>query len=173
MYTDSLRTVISISPRRNTRPLLVTATAVAALLGLPRWFIVNRTPSSAPRGIYFRTAARPGRGKLVEVCLPHEVALFAASRAYIRSAGRCRDNTEPIIKEIGGIAGDEVYVDPATILAVDSGARPMPNSFPGWHRIPAGQIWLSGNARNSFDSRYFSTVPINNVQAVLVPLWTW
>jgi conjugative transfer signal peptidase TraF len=173
VYTDSLRTEISISPQHKTRRLLVAASALAALLALPRWLIVNRTPSSTPRGIYLRTAARLGRGKLVEVCLPHEVALFAASRAYIRNAGRCSDNTEPIIKEIGGIPGDEVYIDPATILAVDSGARPMRNSFPGWHRIPAGRIWLSGSARNSFDSRYFSTIPINNVQAVLVPLWTW
>jgi conjugative transfer signal peptidase TraF len=170
---DSLRTEISISPRRNTRPLLVAATALATMFAIPHWFIVNRTASSAARGIYLRTQATLRRGELVEVCLPHEVALFAASRAYIRSAGRCSDNTEPIIKEIRGMPGDEVYVDPATILAVDSGARPMPNSFPGWHRIPAGQIWLSGSARNSFDSRYFSTIPIDNVQAVLFPLWTW
>ncbi|MGA7634789.1 MAG: S26 family signal peptidase [Terriglobales bacterium] len=147
--------------------------AIGALFALPRWFTVNRTPSSAPRGIYLRTAARPGRGKLVEVCLPHEVALFAASRAYIRSAGRCNENTEPIIKEIDGIQGDEVYVDPATILATDSGGRPMTQAFPGWHRIPAGQIWLDGSARNSFDSRYFGALPIENVNAVLEPLWTW
>jgi conjugative transfer signal peptidase TraF len=149
------------------------ALTLSTLLALPHWFTVNRTTSSAPMGIYLRTAPRLGRGKLVEVCLPYKVALFAASRAYIRSAGRCSDNTEPVIKEIGGMPGDEVYVDPATILKVDSGARPMPNSFPGWHRIPVGQIWLSGSARNSFDSRYFATVSINNVQAVLVPLWTW
>lgn len=173
MYTDSLQVATSISPQRKTHPLLVSAAAIAALLALPHWFIVNRTPSAAPRGIYLRTAARPGRGKLVEVCLPHEIALFAASRAYIRSAGRCRDNTEPIIKEIGGIPGDEVYVDPVTILVADSGARPMPNSFPGWHRIPPGKLWLSGSARNSFDSRYFGALPMENVKAVLKPLWTW
>jgi type IV secretory pathway protease TraF len=148
--TGSHRTVISISRRRNARPLLISAMVIAALFALPRWFTVNRTTSSGPRGIYLRTALRLGRGKLVEVCLPHEVAVFAASRAYIRSTGRCSDNTEPIIKEIGGMPGDEVYVDPTAILAVDTGGRPMPNSFPGWHQIPAGQIWLSGSARRSF-----------------------
>lgn len=173
MYTDSHRTEIFISRRRNNRPLLVGMAAMAGLLALPHWFIVNRTSSSAPRGIYLRTAAPPGRENLVEVCLPHEVAVFAASRAYVRASGACTDNTEPLIKKIGGMPGDEVYVAPASILATDSGGRPMEESFPGWHRIPAGEIWLSGSARNSFDSRYFGALPITNVNAVLEPLWTW
>ena len=173
MYTDSQRTVISISPRRKRRPLIAAAGSLAALFALPHWFIVNRTPSSAPKGIYLRTTAALARGKLVEVCLPHPVAVFAESRAYIRSAGRCGDNSEPLIKEIGGMPGDDVYVSPSAILAYDSGGRRMPDSVFGLHHVPAGQIWLSGSARNSFDSRYFSTVPIDNVQAVLVPLWTW
>ena len=170
MYTDSLQMATSTSQRLK---LLAAAALLALLFGVPHWFIVNRTASSTLRGVYLRTHAPLHRGQLVEVCLPHEVALFAASRAYIRAAGRCADNTEPVIKEIGAMPGDRIYVDPSSILATDSGGRPMTQSFPGWHRIPPGQIWLDGSARNSFDSRYFSTVPIENVRAVLVPLWTW
>jgi conjugative transfer signal peptidase TraF len=174
VYTDSLRTEISISPRRKTRPLLVAAVMITAtLFALPHWFIVNRTASSAPRGIYFRTHAPLHRGQLVEACLPHEVALFAASRAYIRGTGRCGDNTEPVIKEIGAMPEEEVYVSPTTILTTDSGGRPMTESFPGWHRIPTREIWLHGSARNSFDSRYFGAVPIENVNAVLKLIVTW
>jgi conjugative transfer signal peptidase TraF len=170
---DSHRTEISISPRRKTRPLMIVAGALATMFAAPHWFIVNQTPSSTPKGIYLRTHRPFKRGDLVEACLTHRVAIFAASRAYIRATGRCADNSEPVIKKIGGMPGDRVYVSPATILATDSGGRPMPESFPGWHEIRAGQVWLSGSARNSFDSRYFSTVPIENVHAVLTPLWTW
>ena len=162
-----------MSRRPSTRRLLFLAGVAGALFLTPHFFIVNRTPSSAALGIYLRTHAALRRGELVEVCLPHEVAVFAASRAYIRGTGRCPNNSEPVIKEIGGMPGDEVYVDPASTLATDSGGRSMPRSFPGRHLIPSGQIWLDGNARNSFDSRYFSTVPMDNVQAVLRPIWTW
>ena len=162
-----------MSRRPNGRRLLFLAGITGALFLTPHFFIANRTPSSAARGIYLRTHARLRRGELVEVCLPHEVAVFAASRAYIRGTGRCLDNSEPVIKEIGAMPGDEVYVDPASILATDSGGRSMPRSFPGRHLIRAGQIWLDGNAPNSFDSRYFSSVPMDNVQAVLRPIWTW
>jgi conjugative transfer signal peptidase TraF len=159
--------------RRKHRGVLVAGGALAIMFALPHWFIVNRTTSSAPKGIYLRTHRPFKQGDLVEACLPHEVAIFAASRAYIRSTGRCSDNIEPVIKEVGGMPGNDVYVAPASILATDSGGRPMPMSFPGWNAVPGGRVWLSGSARNSFDSRYFSTVPINNVQAVLTPLWTW
>jgi conjugative transfer signal peptidase TraF len=159
--------------RLNGRRLLLLAWIAAALLLVPHYFIVNRTASSASRGIYLRTQAALRRGELVEVCLPHEVAIFAASRAYIRGTGRCSDNSEPVIKEIGGMPGDEVYVDPASILTTDRGGRSMPWSFPGRHLIQPGQIWLDGNAPNSFDSRYFSSVPMDNVQAVLRAIWTW
>jgi conjugative transfer signal peptidase TraF len=173
VYTDSRRTEISISPRRKTRPLLFVAGSVAVLFALPHWFTVNRTASSAPRGIYLRTHAPLHRGQLVEACLTHRVAMFAASRAYIHATGRCADNSEPVIKKIGGMAGDRVYVSAATILATDSGGRPMPLAFAGWHQIAEGQIWLNGSAHNSFDSRYFGALPIENVNAVLEPLWTW
>jgi conjugative transfer signal peptidase TraF len=162
-----------MSRRPNGRRLLFLAVIAGALFLAPHFFIVNRTLSSAARGIYLRTHAALRRGELVEVCLPHQVAVFAASRAYIRGTGRCSDNSEPVIKQIGGLPGDEVYVDPASILATDSGGRSMPRSFPGRHLIQAGQIWLDGNAPNSFDSRYFSSVPMDNVQAVLRPIWTW
>jgi conjugative transfer signal peptidase TraF len=153
--------------------MLLAAVTIAALFALPHWFIVNRTPSSAPKGIYLRTHGPFKQGDLVEVCLPHEVAMFAVSRAYIRGTGRCTDNTEPVIKEVGGMPGDRIYVSPALILATDSGGRPMTQSFPGWHQISAGHIWLNGSARNSFDSRYFSSVPMDNVQAVLRPMVVW
>jgi conjugative transfer signal peptidase TraF len=162
-----------MSRRPNARRLLFLAGVAGTLLFVPHFIIVNRTPSSAAQGIYLRTHAALRRGELVEICLPHQVAVFAARRAYIRGTGRCPDNSEPVIKEIGGMPGDEVYVDPTSILATDGGGRSMPRSFPGRHVIQAGRIWLEGNAPNSFDSRYFSSVPMDNVQAVLRPIWTW
>src|SRR5689334_14160680 len=137
----------SILPLR--KPVMLAVGILVALTLAPRWLTINRTASSAPRGLYLRVHRPLRRGELVEVCLPHEVAVFAASRAYIRSAGRCADNSEPIVKDIGGMPGDEVYVAPATIMAADSARRPMPQSFPGWHHVPVGEVWLQGDARKS------------------------
>ena len=55
MYTDSLQMATSTSQRLK---LLAAAALLALLFGVPHWFIVNRTASSTPRGVYLGRMGR-------------------------------------------------------------------------------------------------------------------
>jgi conjugative transfer signal peptidase TraF len=158
------------------RPDLLLAFGLIAstLLAIPAAHYIgwNSSASAAPIGFYLRTAPHPKRGQLVEVCLPPAWAKFAMERGYIRHSWRCPDGSEPLGKIIAGMPGDVLDIDPATVLRVDSRGRPMPHVF-GKEHIGKDQIWLSGTARKSFDSRYFGTIAEENVIANLSPLWTW
>jgi conjugative transfer signal peptidase TraF len=154
--------------------VLATGLVVSSLLTLligSHFIGFNASPSAAPVGFYWRLPPRPGRGKLVEVCLPEAVAEFAIARGYI-GYGSCPGGAESVGKIVLGMPGDTVDVDPATVLKTDSFGRPMGHAPFGTYHVPAGQIWLHGSARNSWDSRYFSSVPITDVIANLTPLWT-
>ena len=146
--------------------------SVFGVLGLAHFIGFNSSTSAAPIGFYWRTAPRPGRGKLIEFCLPEDVAIFAEARGYI-GHGSCPGNTESLGKIVMGMPGDVVTVDPAEALKRDSAGRPMEHFPFGQHRVPAGEVWVHGAARNSFDSRYFGPVPVSNIRASLQPLFTW
>ena len=72
-----------------------------------------------------------------------------------------------------GMPGDIVTVDAATVLRTDRVGRPLEHFSFGQYRVRAGEVWVKGTARNSFDSRYFGPVPIANIRASLEPLVTW
>jgi conjugative transfer signal peptidase TraF len=150
---------------------LVVSTLLTLLVG-SHFIGFNNSPSAAPVGFYWRTAPRPGRGKLVEVCLPEAVAEFAITRGYI-GYGSCLGGAESVGKIVLGIPGDTVTVDPATVLKTDSLRRPIGHVPFGSYRVPAGEVWLYGAARNSFDSRYFGAVPIAGICDNLTPLFSW
>src|SRR5690242_8121599 len=99
--------------------LLVIAAGGLAVLVLSRWIGWNSSTSAAPIGFYLRSKAQPKRGQLVEVCLPPEWAKFAMDRGYIRHSWRCPDGSEPLGKIIAGMPGDELDVDPSTVLKTD------------------------------------------------------
>src|SRR6516165_12409525 len=94
--------------------MLATGLAVSILLavvGGSHFIGFNSSPSAAAVGFYWRTAPRPGRGKLVEFCLPEDVAVFAEARGYI-GHGSCPGGTESLGKIVAGMPGDLVRVDP-------------------------------------------------------------
>jgi conjugative transfer signal peptidase TraF len=155
--------------------VLATGLAVSILLavvGGSHFIGFNSSPSAAAVGFYWRTAPRPGRGKLVEFCLPEDVAVFAEARGYI-GHGSCPGDAESLAKIVTEMPGDVVTVDPAAPLKTDTAGRPMTHFPFGQYRVRAGEVWVHGGARNSFDSRYFGPVPIANIRASLEPLVTW
>ena len=157
------------------RRVLATGLAVSSLLavaGASHFIGFNSSPSAAPVGFYWRTAPRPRRGKLVEFCLPEDVAVFAEARGYI-GHGSCPGDTESLGKIVTGMPGNVVRVDPAGALKRDTAGRPMEHFPFGQYRVPAGEVWVHGTAGNSFDSRYFGPVPIGNIRSTLEPLVTW
>ena len=154
---------------------LATGLAVSILLavvGASHFIGFNSSPSAARVGFYWRTAPRPERGKLVEFCLPENVAVLAEARGYI-GHGSCPGDTESLGKIVTGMPGDVVSVESAAALKRDTAGRPMEHFPFGQYRVPAGEVWVHGTARNSFDSRYFGPVPIADIRASLEPLVTW
>jgi conjugative transfer signal peptidase TraF len=154
---------------------VLTTALVVNILGaviLSRFVGFNSSTSAAPIGFYWRTAPRLGRGKLVEFCLPEDVGEFAYARGYI-GHGLCPGSTEALGKIIIGMPGDTVTVDPGAALKRDTAGRPMEHFPFGPYRVPAGEVWVQGTARNSFDSRYFGPIPLSKLRANLEPLLTW
>jgi conjugative transfer signal peptidase TraF len=150
-------------------PLVIATLAV----GASHFIGVNTTASAAPVGFYLRTAPRPERGQLVEICLPPSVAKFGVERGYIGRSWRCPDGSEAVGKVLAGVAGDVVTIDPATVLKTDSHGRSL-DHFPfGKYRVKPGEVWLYGSAWNSWDSKYYGAVPVQGIRANLSPIWTW
>ncbi len=143
-----------------------------AVVGASYFIGFCSSTSAAPVGFYWRTSGTPERGVLVEFCLPEDVAEFALTRRYI-GYGTCPGGAESLGKIVMGVAGDIVEVKPEAALKSDSAGRPMVHFPFGKYKVPAGEVWLQGAARNSFDARYFGPVPTSNIRARLSPLLTW
>jgi conjugative transfer signal peptidase TraF len=147
--------------------------SVGVVIGLSRFIGWNSSPSAAAVGFYWREKPHLQRGQLVEVCLPPQIAELGIERRYISHSWLCPDGSQPLIKMVLGMPGDEIDITPSMVLNKDRGGRSMEHVTFGQHQVGAGQIWLYGSARNSWDSRYYSAVPMANVIANLTPLWTW
>jgi conjugative transfer signal peptidase TraF len=109
---------------------------------------------------------------LIEFCLPEDAAVFAEARGYI-GHGSCPGDAESLGKIVTGMPGDVVTVDPVAALKTDSAGRPIKHFPFSPYQVRAGEVWVHGTARNSFDSRYFGPVPMSNIRASLEPLLTW
>ncbi|MCP3957424.1 MAG: conjugative transfer signal peptidase TraF [bacterium] len=159
---------------------LVGAVGASGALGL-RW----NASSSVEPGLYLVERARPlERGDLVTVCLPEPVARWARGRGYLRR-GRCPGDSKPVGKRIAGLEGDLVEVSGHAVavngrrllgsIRVDSDARgrPVPLAPEGEFLLGAGEVWLhSGRLGRSLDSRIYGPLREQQIQSVLVPLWT-
>ncbi len=85
--------------------------------------------------------------------------------------GPCPDGSLPLIKRIVGVAGDVVN---ATDAGIEINGQPVPHSRPldleskgkalphlrGIFRLQDGEIWAAGEHTNSFDSRYYGPVKL-------------
>lgn len=166
-----------------THRVLLGVGAVIALLGV-LGFRFNLT-RSLPVGVYRVTTETAGRGAIVNVCLPLEVAKFARERGYL-GPGPCEGGVRPLGKAVLALEGDVVTLQSGGIrvngavvprsatVPRDSRGRPLPHYPWGEYRLRAGQIWLFSPYRpNSYDSRYFGPVRLDDIVSVLKPVWTW
>lgn len=144
----------------------------------------NLTPS-LPIGIYRVTDDPPGRGSIVYVCLPIEVAEFARKRGYL-GAGRCPGDVRPLGKVVVAVEGDIVGLERNAVrvngaalpnsatVSDDSQGRALPHQPWGDRRLSSGELWLfSPYHRNALDSRYYGPVRESQVVSRLEPAWTW
>jgi len=146
---------------------------------------VNWTPS-LPVGLWLLhdIDAVPGRGTVVEACLPPDAAAFARARRYL-GPGNCPGDAMPVLKPVAAVPGDmvEIAADAVRINGAvvvppgqdrDSLDRPMPVLAPGPYRVRPGEVWLlSTYEPRSFDSRYFGAVPAALLRATATPLLVW
>jgi conjugative transfer signal peptidase TraF len=150
----------------------------AGYLLFTRDFLVNTT-HSMPLGLYYRTAAPIGKGSLVSYSL--EVGSPAQRLGIDRGYDR---GSVPLLKRVVALAGDRVCVQ-ANGVFVDGVL--IPNSAPEirdneqrpleWARLRdytlrAGEAFLAGESKTSWDSRYFGVVSLAECRA-FSPVFTW
>lgn len=141
--------------------------------------------ASLPIGVYRVTDDPPGRGSIVYVCLPIEVAEFARDRGYL-GAGRCPGDIRPLGKVVVAVEGDVVMLERDAVrvngaalpnsatVSEDSHGRKLPHHPWGAHRLRQSDLWLfSPYHRNAYDSRYYGPVSRSQVVSRLQPVWTW
>src|SRR6266849_1044224 len=89
----------------------------AGMTFLMRHFRVGFTPSysSCAEGFYRLVDAPIRRGELVAACLPVSAEREGVARGYL-VRGDCPGGSEPVVKVVGGLAGDQVEVEAGSVL---------------------------------------------------------
>ena len=157
--------------------LAVTAVAVLlmalSLQGIPPKFIWNAS-DSVPLGLYRIERAPVRRGDLVLIRLPPAIAELAHQRGYLPKSAY-------LIKFVQAVPGDHVCRFGTHVLVRRIFvARALPRDrlgrrMPVWHgcrRLAADELFVLADNPESFDSRYFGTVPIRAVIGRALLLWS-
>jgi conjugative transfer signal peptidase TraF len=153
--------------------LYVVACGVGCVLG--SCLIWNWTPS-LPEGLYWKfMGSAAARGDLVAFPVPPALQPLVHERGYLPDGS-------VLVKPIAASAGDAVCVrDDALVIngkvfgmamTHDHEGRMLPqDTFCGV--LPAGHVYVASSVSGSFDSRTFGPVDLRDVQARVVPLWTY
>lgn len=142
-------------------------------VSLPKILYFNRTPS-LPVGIYCEIPWSPvEKGDLVLVEVPQEIRALVEEREWMKG-------NELLLKKVGALEGDRFmineqrievngnYIGP--IYDVDSQKRPMP-VLRGEFQVPEGYFLpIATNVPNSFDGRYFGSVPLTSIKTKVILL---
>lgn len=140
---------------------------------MPTLALVNET-RSLPRGLYLRRfGADIRRGATAAANQPE------AARAYLESLGAPPDML--LLKRVAAVGGDLVCSEPgrvitptgeADVLAQDGRGAAL-KAWPDCRRLEAGEVFLLGDAAESFDSRYFGPVDRSELGGVFTAVATW
>jgi conjugative transfer signal peptidase TraF len=144
---------------------------------------VNLTPSM-PLGIY-RLEAIPSsgfvRGMFVVACAPAEAGNLGRRRGYL-GRGPCPGDTEPLLKVVAAVPGDDVAVSARGVvingcvlpnsvpLALDRSRRRLTAWPSGRYHLAPNQLWLYADNPRSWDSRYWGPAAAASILARAVPL---
>jgi len=143
-----------------------------SLQGTPPRLVWNAS-GSVPPGLYRIAPGPVGRGDLVLIRLPPNIAELADRRGYLPKSAY-------LIKFVSAVGGERVcrvgdrVVARGTIvvraLRRDSRGRRMP-AWHGCRRLAPGHLFVLGDDPHSFDSRYFGAVSASNIVGRAVPIW--
>lgn len=128
---------------------------------------INITPSMK-KGIYIGTYGEIKKGDIVAACLVDPYKAIGLRQNYIERGTRC-DGSDPIIKQVVAVPGDDVELTYEYIIVnnirlpfktgkKDSAGRNL-NIYPRSKYLNTNGYWLIGtNSLNSWDSRYWGPV---------------
>ena len=140
-------------------------------------YIFYNTSPSTPRGIYIRVPMLwLARGDYVIYKPSREASAIAFERGWNK-----RKNMS-FLKRVRGLSGDTYSTDImngfyvngkyfGSIAILDGKGNLMPMHL-GSHHVPLDEFLPVGENSMSFDGRYTGTVPIQNIQAKVIPLFT-
>lgn len=153
----------------------LSALSVAALClpeFTPALVLINLT-SSVPVGLYLALPGRPAAGDYVRVATSDQTHALAVSRGYIVPG-------LPLLKRAAAIAGSRVcrsgsgvWIDghiQVWVRRIDRAGR----ALPVWSEcrvLKAGEIFVLGSHRDSYDGRYFGPIPLSQGITRVVPIW--
>ena len=149
--------------------------AVVSVAPIPVKLTWNAS-ASTPIGLYELNPSHDLKvGEIVAITPPKPLAAFMVGRGYI---GR----GVPLLKHIAALPGQRVcrfgtHVavngrPVADALARDRRGRALP-VWQGCRRIGKGRVFLlNASVRDSFDGRYFGTLPMRNVIGTATPIYT-
>ncbi|CAH1653267.1 Peptidase [Hyphomicrobiales bacterium] len=163
------------------RLTILSMLAGTALIVAPAWcrpdihFIWNAS-ASVPIGLYrIVPADRIEVPDLAVVMPPDELAGFLDERGYLPRG-------VPLIKRVLALGGTIVCRSGSAIVAYgmtygearaeDTRGRPLP-VWRGCRRLGDGEaFFMNWDSPDSFDSRYFGSLPLITVVGRAIPLWT-
>lgn len=150
--------------------------------------LANNYSTSEPIGKYIIFDDNNiNNGDLRVVCLSHDKQIYLNTMSKIGlkpNQTSCKNGFTPLLKQVVGIPGDVIRLESGGVFIND---RLIPNSiatqyyhsrylYPqmlGTRRLKKNEYWLSGNSNNSYDSRYFGAVNIDEIKQKAVILWSY
>lgn len=154
--------------------------AVAAVgiakVALTGHLLVNIT-ASIPRGIYWISPNEvPRQGQLVALPIPEEARELLYERQYLPRSVRL------LAKPVAAVGGEHVCVRNRSlfvngervgdVLGTDREGRAMPHHAM-CETLAPDQLFLAARHGNSFDSRNFGPITVQQIRGTLTPLLTF
>ena len=151
---------------------IAAAMAVVSFVKLPRHFIWNVT-DSAPRGLYLVKDDPLQKGGWAVVSSDAPDVIWIADHGFLKPGW-------PIIKQVAGIAGDEICrtgeevllngEEIAIALLHDNSGDPLPG-WSGCHRLEHDEFFLINDHPHSLDGRYFGVVHKRDLLGSAALIW--
>ena len=136
---------------------------------LDQYFYLNTT-KSLPRGLYWVTKKIPTVGDLVVIDLPQEVQNFLFETGHLKFKGL-------LLKPVIAMNGDYVCTIGNSIMInnqIKLTKNQRLNLYPICRQLTTQELFVAiASYDNSLDSRYFGSILMQNLRAVVRPLITF
>lgn len=130
--------------------------------------IIHVLTPSIPPGWYFVDHARPRTGDYVVACPPASIATIGLKRGYL-IPGDCPLDVAPLVKVLAAQSGDVLTLTPerttvngmrvsGPMSSHDSDGHSLAHMPFGTYHVAPNAVWLLGENRHSWDSRYFGPI---------------